>query len=852
MNSPAQLRYHKYKRLSPQIFFSGLFLKGEILMKKTLLTAALFFVLLSTLCFSATAVENYTFNTVEGGTTSLYAEDTAVTVNVFGSTTCTNTQHTLYNILSADIDKKDGIKVNFIDVNKNTKENVLALKNDELYKEFTDNRISFSYCSNSMAYHFMLDFLAISDKDAYFPVIVYIDSSGNVLKVTTSLKTAEEILYILDNKNILNKTITVPVTGTENYDYAYEVLSQLNALRSSLNLPVLVMDKELLEVAMQRAAECAIYYSHTRPDDRSCFTAFSTYGILAENIAAGQNNPSEVMDSWTNSSGHYQNMTNSAFRSVGIGTFEMSDGKICWVQFFYNGERQSYTVNGKKEVTRNVTASFGNLDISAGLEASVNYKLLKKGDTAGLEIININRGWHYLINSLPLSDFEIKSENEDVLSVNEKGVLTVKGDVPFDVTVKVTNKTVPELSVSVPLTIGHEHRFDKISGSCNNNCYHYVYRCYTCKEEKTETIHNFKSFVTPATEEEDGAYGLSCAGCGEVKESSPIPKIAEITVTNTDYTYTGEKIPPVITVKDREGKVLKEHTDYITGQSSYGSSTGIDSYYIMFLDNYSGQKNFTVYVRPSAPLKVTLEASQNGKSVYASWDYAPGAFSFKVELIKNKQVIKSINTNASSYTFDGLSEDTTYQVRVTSVSGFDNLYSEKSTVAEIKISSTATKPSQKPSEPPSTDSSEENSATAHTHTEIIIPAVPATYTKSGKTEGKKCSECGKVTVKQKKIAKKKLKKVKISSVKSSKKKTAVVTWKKVSDASGYIIEYSTSKKFTKKTTKTVKIKKGKTLKTTLKKLKSKKKYYIRIKAYKTVGKKTVYSSYSSVKSVKIK
>ena len=50
-----------------------------------------------------------------------------------------------------------------------------------------------------------------------------------------------------------------------------------------------------------------------------------------------------------------------------------------------------YTVNGKKEVTRNVTASFGNLDISAGLEASVNYKLLKKGDTAGLEIININQ-----------------------------------------------------------------------------------------------------------------------------------------------------------------------------------------------------------------------------------------------------------------------------------------------------------------------------------------------------------------------------------------------------------------------------------------------------------------------------
>ena len=138
------------------------------------------------------------------------------------------------------------------------------------------------------------------------------------------------------------------------------------------------------------------------------------------------------------------------------------------------------------------------------------------------------------------------------------------------------------------------------------------------------------------------------------------------------------------------------------------------------------------------------------------------------------------------------------------------------------------------------------------HTEATLKAVKPTYTKTGLTEGKKCKTCGKVTVKQKKVAKKKLKKVTISSVKSTKKATVNVGWKKVTDASGYIVEYSTSKKFTKKTTKTVKIKKGKTIKTALKKLKSGKKYYVRIRAYKTVSKKTVYGSYSSVKTVKIK
>ena len=98
----------------------------------------------------------------------------------------------------------------------------------------------------------------------------------------------------------------------------------------------------------------------------------------------------------------------------------------------------------------------------------------------------------------------------------------------------------------------------------------------------------------------------------------------------------------------------------------------------------------------------------------------------------------------------------------------------------------------------------------------------------------------------------KFKTVTLSSVKTSGKAAAVVNWKKVSDASGYVIEYSTSKSFTKKTTKTVTVKNGKAVKTTLKKLKSGKKYYVRVKAYKTVSKKASYGSYSAVKTVKVK
>lgn len=101
-------------------------------------------------------------------------------------------------------------------------------------------------------------------------------------------------------------------------------------------------------------------------------------------------------------------------------------------------------------------------------------------------------------------------------------------------------------------------------------------------------------------------------------------------------------------------------------------------------------------------------------------------------------------------------------------------------------------------------------------------------------------------------------KQKKTSVKSLKKgkKSFKVTWKKVTAVSGYQIQYSTSKNFTKGKTKTVTVKGSKSTSKTIKNLKSKKKYYVRIRTYKNVklnGKTVkVYSSWSKAKSVKTK
>jgi len=96
----------------------------------------------------------------------------------------------------------------------------------------------------------------------------------------------------------------------------------------------------------------------------------------------------------------------------------------------------------------------------------------------------------------------------------------------------------------------------------------------------------------------------------------------------------------------------------------------------------------------------------------------------------------------------------------------------------------------------------------------------------------------------------KAKKVTLKSVKSPKKKQLKVTWKKISGAAGYQLQYAAKSNF--KGKKTVTVKKAGTVAKTIKKLKSNGKYYVRVRAYKSVDGKKVYTKFSAKKSGRIK
>lgn len=84
-------------------------------------------------------------------------------------------------------------------------------------------------------------------------------------------------------------------------------------------------------------------------------------------------------------------------------------------------------------------------------------------------------------------------------------------------------------------------------------------------------------------------------------------------------------------------------------------------------------------------------------------------------------------------------------------------------------------------------------------------------------------------------------------LKNLKGKKLKITIKKVSNATGYQIQYSTNKKF--KNAKTIRITKNSY---TIKKLKKKKIYYVKARAYRTENGKTYYGTFSTVQKITIK
>lgn len=187
------------------------------------------------------------------------------------------------------------------------------------------------------------------------------------------------------------------------YEEAYKMIALVNAERRKAGVPEVEAKDELMDVAMMRAAETAIYWSHDRPDGSSHHWNMYEDG---ENLCRGAASATETNRVLVNSSGHYVTMVDADYAYAGYGCVYVND-EYYWVQVFSGsnkyyedgypdnpvqwntmklGERKDYTARFTAKINPNkpVIGKMQNLS----LEMKVGTAFLSGSDSSPYEDID--------------------------------------------------------------------------------------------------------------------------------------------------------------------------------------------------------------------------------------------------------------------------------------------------------------------------------------------------------------------------------------------------------------------------------------------------------------------------------
>ena len=150
-----------------------------------------------------------------------------------------------------------------------------------------------------------------------------------------------------------------------NSEFINRVIELTNQERARVGLAPLTFNPQLAEAAQLHVENMASqdFFSHTgldgtEPWDRVQATGYN-YSTVAENIAAGQRTPEEVVVAWMESDGHRANILNPDIQEIGIGYFFLGNdtGDINYNHYW--GQVFGSPVNG---IVSNASLSAATLD----------------------------------------------------------------------------------------------------------------------------------------------------------------------------------------------------------------------------------------------------------------------------------------------------------------------------------------------------------------------------------------------------------------------------------------------------------------------------------------------------------
>ena len=693
------------------------------------------------------------------------------------------------------------------------------------------------------------------------------------------------LLLLLAVAGAQAEDVTVYVTGAYRQTSAREMLQMINDFRTGGDawywdstdtvkvetgvLNPLVYDYGLEQVAMQRAIEAAVSFSHHRPDssdNSSCFSAFSlsegNYTNYGENLAAGSSTTAGAFTQWMEENdpylfqGHRRNMLSSGYNCIGIA------------HVIYNGYH--YWVQELGYSSAPVTAETPAPEESRRMAVNINPEL--SADAGGIVLVSASNQSLQVFSSgsLPAVSFYMR----DTWPENGNSMIVAEGlDGSLWTSVSDPAKLSLEGNQLHALGVGSVVLEGKVLG------------------------HDIRSTVEIIPEDLSGAA---------VVISEPEKLI-----------YTGESITPLVTVTTAGGKELLQDTDYSVGCQDNINASDSASVVVTGIGNYTGSVSapFTILPAPlnvgsfsapdpqvysgepiTPPISGVFGSQQltEGRDFTVEWSSnvnvgsatatvtGIGNFTGTVQLdmsIGPKSIIGAAVTlenaqlpwsgteqrvNIAGITVDGLSltaDDYSltgdlgtntgdYVVTVTGKGNFKDTVTADWKIVKAPIAGATISAIE---DQAYTGKALKPKLTLELNGKVLRLGKDYTATyKNNKAIGKATvTITGKGNLTGKKTVKFSIVPQKAAILKlAAGKKSLTVKWKADGSITGYEIEYSLKKSF--QGAKKITVSKAKAEKHQITGLKAKKVYYVRIRSYKKVKGQKYYSDWSKVLNIKVK
>ncbi len=660
---------------------------------------------------------SYTFTSTDDEMVSTTVTPGQPTVIVLGATTCGNTKGTLQDIAKSDWIGSGKVRVIFGELGGKTLEETKTFK-----QTYGCDQMIFCYDTGSGISSAWNEYSNKANVGA-LPTIVIIDGNNQVIDILSGYQTASTIINIINGNSsddtpgdVTGSAASVTVDGTENYDFANDVLALVNQTRAEKGVAPLKFDESLLETAMQRAAELSLYYSHTRPDGSDCFTASSHAATRrSENIAIGYNTPDKVMNGWINSPGHYANIMDAEVTSIGIGCFINSEGTYNWVQFFDNGTTTEPSVSGEKQVTRKISIQKEKLHLFT--EVKQDFPSTEVNKEVKMDIYNLNEEFNDSKTKLPSSNFDFTCTGSAVSAVSEDGTITlgksgyakVTASLKSDNSVSIT-RTVTIDGASVPDEEPVPGTTTKPDATTNPKPfipYPYIPEVVTPEPATTTPV--------PATPAPTPAVTPVVTPAPVVPtqapaETTPEPETKEPVVPDVtgikastgtnNIKLTWDEAPGVNgyivyqynntkktwnTMETTEAGTVSYNIKKLSAASSYRFA--VKAYIIQNGKEYTSKSYTSVYTA-TKPKKVNFRVTSGNKKAVIKWDKVKGADGYTVYYKNNKKDSwkKLKATKNTSYTAKKLKTGKTYFFTVKAYKNYkDKTYTGSGSSKKVKI-----------------------------------------------------------------------------------------------------------------------------------------------------------------------